>query len=409
MKVPDVDNTEIMKYTIQTLIKIMGRRTSENFAYSTLNKIIDQLSSKYDFLKYIKINDTTYSEDANTIATDTEINKVNAEEMVKCIKELADLVTSAIGENADYFFIREVRDNFSNEYEPKVKDFLLNLNMRQFEYLVKRKEEKQREMVLLQIKNSEVVTPVITTLIELLIKITSKEDALQIVNTKIQNNLEKFNCLQYVYVVETPDSSSFFAVETTPSFDTIVSAKVAEALSTLIADVGKSVEWNEEHSFIEDFKKVAGEKSISKMSRKGINLNQVDAAIRHSQYNIAMKTVNAIFDILISKTSKKEAITMLGETITLLQGLHNILDYIKINSSDNEESIFIVLPEINSVEIYKLGMALRDVITIIQENHKNIPLIEEFKIKLGDEYLAEIEKLGVNLHFLELKYTPQTD
>jgi hypothetical protein len=30
--------------------------------------------------------------------------------------------------------------------------------------------------------------------------------------------------------------------------------------------------------------------------------------------------------------------------------------------------------------------------------------IEEFKNKLGNEYLSEIEKMGVNLYFLELKY-----
>ena len=96
---------------------------------------------------------------------------------------------------------------------------------------------------------------------------------------------------------------------------------------------------------------------------------------------------------------------MIQETVVLLQGLHNILNYIKIKPSNNEYlNVFTVLPEINTIEAYKLGTAFRDIITIIQENHKKIPLIEDFKKQLGDEYLAEIEKLGVNLHFLDLKY-----
>ena len=48
---------------------------------------------------------------------------------------------------------------------------------------------------------------------------------------------------------------------------------------------------------------------------------------------------------------------------------------------------------------------MREVIRKIftEYEKKNIEFITEFKQHLGDEYLKEIESLGVNLHFLQLK------
>ena len=120
---------------------------------------------------------------------------------------------------------------------------------------------------------------------------------------------------------------------------------------------------------------------------------------------ITQKVLNALFEVLSSKTSNTSAQKILSENVFLLQGIHNILNNVKIDTSKSENQyVFDVLTDINSVESYKLGKAFRDLITIIQKNHKDIPLIADFKEKLGDDYLSQIEKLGVNLHFLELKY-----
>ena len=62
------------------------------------------------------------------------------------------------------------------------------------------------------------------------------------------------------------------------------------------------------------------------------------------------------------------------------------------------------MTEINSVESYKLGTAFREIIKVIHDILGDETFIPEFKKKMGDKNLLEIEKMGVNLHFLELRF-----
>lgn len=65
------------------------------------------------------------------------------------------------------------------------------------------------------------------------------------------------------------------------------------------------------------------------------------------------------------------------------------------------------MPEISNVEPYEFAKAIRDVIKIAEthlDDKTNTSFIEDFKKQLGGEYLLQIEKIGVNLHFLEFKF-----
>ncbi|MCK5459236.1 MAG: hypothetical protein KAI20_05045, partial [Thermoplasmatales archaeon] len=334
------------------------------------------------------------------------IDKVTSTDFINCVKELVDSSTKAIGENADFFFIRELRDNFGYENEPLLKDLLLNLNTKQFEYIINRKDEIRREKEFFQIKNTEVVKPVITALIYLLNKEISESEAVKTIIDLKRKYEENYDVLKDISINnKADDDGGNYNISIAEELNTVLPGKIAEALEKLIEEIGKSREEDFNQTFIADFKIVAGELVIEKMKRIGINFNRINHAIRYQNRWITKKVLQALLDVISSKTSKSSAITIIGETVALLQGIHPILNYVKINTSNDEDSeTFIVLSEMNSIESYKLGTAFRDVITIIQENHKNIPLMKDFKKQLGDEYLAEIENLGVNLHFLELRY-----
>ena len=43
-------------------------------------------------------------------------------------------------------------------------------------------------------------------------------------------------------------------------------------------------------------------------------------------------------------------------------------------------------------------------IKVIHDIFGDKTFIPDFKKRLGEEYLQEIEKMGVNLHFLELRF-----
>ena len=401
----ELKNSEIITFTVDTLIGIISKRTSPSYAYSTVSKTVNQLLIKYDFLRYLKIENTIYSEIGDKVIVDPKIDNVLSTDFINCVKELIDSSIKAIGENADFFFIRELRDNFGYENEPIIKDLLLNLNIKQFEYIINRKEEIRREKTFFHIKNTEVVKPVMTALMCLLNKETSETEAVKTIIDLKRKYEGNYDFLKYITITKNSDADSIYKISIEEGLNVVPSGEIAEALEKLIEEIGKSVEEDFNQTFIADFKIAAGELVTEKMKRVGINLNRISRSIRYQNRTITKNVFQALLDVLISKTSKSSAITIVGETVALLQGIHAVLNYVKINTSNMEDGeTFIVLSEINSIKSYKLGAAFRDVVTIIQENHKNIPLIEDFKKQLGDEYLAEVEKIGVNLHFLELRY-----
>ena len=401
----EAKNSEIIIFTIHTLIRLIGKRTSPSSAYSTVHNVVDKLKSKYDFLQYVKVENAIYSENKDEVVVDTEIDKVQSTDLINCVKEIADLSIRAIGENADFFFIRELRDNLGYENEVAVEDFLLSLNMKQFEYIINRQEEIRREKTFYQIKNAEVAKPVMTALIYLLNKETAETEGVKILIDLKKKYEENYDFLKYISINNKAEDNEVYAITIAEELDSIPSAEIAEAIGKLIEEIGNSIEEDSDQTFIANLNIVLGDTTTTKMRKIGIDLNRIALAIQHQNRRITKKVLQALLDVLRLKTSKSSAITMIGETVVLLQGIHNVLNYIKINATNAEENnIFTVLREINSIEPYKLGAAFRDIITIIQENHKNISLIEDFKKQLGDEYLREIEKLGVNLHFLALKY-----
>jgi hypothetical protein len=110
----------------------------------------------------------------------------------------------------------------------------------------------------------------------------------------------------------------------------------------------------------------------------------------------------------LKEKSKENIKLKMNEVISSLKQNYEFLDNIKIKeiSLENNDNIFEINPEINNVPAYKYAKALREII-IETSNYfskdKSI-FIDEFKQSIGDEYLYEIEKIGVNLHFLEMKF-----
>ena len=110
-----------------------------------------------------------------------------------------------------------------------------------------------------------------------------------------------------------------------------------------------------------------------------------------------------------SRTAESFAVATIDNIIEELQEEHDVLKYIKIDKSQYEKGseAINIMPEINNIESYKLGKAIREIIKEAGEEldkDKKASFIEDFKRQLGDDYLLEIEKIGVNLHFLDLKF-----
>jgi len=400
----EIKNSEIMKFTVNTLIKVISKRTTHAHAFHTVEGVINQLRMKYDFLTNVIIQNMMYSETGSEVTVDSTIDTVSSIDLINCITELVGRSTQAIGEEADFFFLRELRDNFQYENEPIVKDFLLHLNTQQFQYIVERKEEIRREKTFFRIENSEVVIPALSALIYLLGKAKSESEAVEIISNCMKNYEKKFDCFTYLHITKTENDHQY-TIHVEPELNALPTNQFVIALSKLIEQIGKLIEENFEQSFIDDFKIVVGDLNIAKMEKIGLDLALINRRIRYQNKKIMIKVLLTLVQTLQSRTLDGSAAEIIEESMKDLQHTHDMLTYVKkMNPHDKTNYSFYVVSEINFVESYKLGAALRDLIKSIQTNLKDKTFIKDFKKQLGNEYLSEIETLGVNLHFLELKY-----
>ena len=80
-----VNKFEVVKYVLDCIIRVVGKRKSDLFAITTLAEIIKQLESRYDFLKHIKVDTKVFSETWIAIQVDQKIDSVDGEILGKAI------------------------------------------------------------------------------------------------------------------------------------------------------------------------------------------------------------------------------------------------------------------------------------------------------------------------------------
>ena len=82
----------------------------DSYALVMVGNTIKKLQEKYDFLNYIDIKATRYSEIENIVTIDSSINMVGTEEIGKAIQEIIGIIVISMGKNAGFFFIKEIKN-----------------------------------------------------------------------------------------------------------------------------------------------------------------------------------------------------------------------------------------------------------------------------------------------------------
>ena len=398
---PNLTNFEIFERLLKTLVSKIGRRTHESYAVVTIHTILKVLEPKYNFLKYVTVKDALYSEGVDAIIISSDINSVDSDEIIKAANEIVKMTVKYLERDADFFFIREFQDAL-NDIGLEIVVENLDLNCMQQAYIVDRKQT-------LKIDHSEVAEHVLKALAFLLNRTLSEMQAIKIVADSVKKLQEKYEFLENIEMSDTPDSESFYVIRALPAINNVFSARMAEAIQKIIGEVILSIEWDEEEPFIDAFKNELGEEQLAKIEKMGVKLSQIQLALSQLEHEIiTKKALDALVIIMGEKTHESFAVATLDNMIKNLKETYNVLKYVKIDKSRYSEGTKAIgiMPEVNNIEPYELAKAIREVIKTagIHLGDETTSFIEDFKKQLGEKYILEIEKIGVNLHFLELKF-----
>jgi len=138
---PELEKSAIVENLLNILINISGRKTDRGHAIITMDAVMKKLEDKYDFLKHVKIKDTRYIEDVDTVSVMSDINVVESSEMGRALQDIITTMDNSLGKDAGHFFIKELRTSLDDDYKTSMDDMGVDLSLMQLEREVKELEK----------------------------------------------------------------------------------------------------------------------------------------------------------------------------------------------------------------------------------------------------------------------------
>lgn len=144
---PDIQNLDLIKQVIKTLLNITRRRASESVSILLINTILKTLTGRYNFLKNVKIKtEVGYGEiTADSISADSEINSVDSSTMGKVIETIIRVISTDLKEKAGLFFIKEFKSQLGGNYVSEIRRCGVDLDILQLERDYSRTQQQRRK------------------------------------------------------------------------------------------------------------------------------------------------------------------------------------------------------------------------------------------------------------------------
>jgi hypothetical protein len=138
-------NSYVLGEILRALYHVAGRRTTESFAAKVIGSIIKTLEQKYDFLKYVRINERGEILEDEAIAIAPEINNIKREIVGDAIQSIIRVVYMDIIGKAGLFFIAELKRRAGDDLINELNNYGIDLATLQIEqhYLYRSRERRQ--------------------------------------------------------------------------------------------------------------------------------------------------------------------------------------------------------------------------------------------------------------------------
>lgn len=126
----NVENSDVVKHILFTLVKVASDKTSKDYAWSVVKNLLKELEETYDFLKFIRIGDLENLKNTiDDITVLSDLNRITPEELGKAIQNIIDVFRMCLGKKAGYFFIQELKNNLGEKYHLIIKKMGVDLRL----------------------------------------------------------------------------------------------------------------------------------------------------------------------------------------------------------------------------------------------------------------------------------------
>jgi hypothetical protein len=394
-----LDTADVTRQFIETIIGIIGRKTSQEYAAITVQNLLRRLQLKYSFLHEIQIKNSRSLELEGVVSIKDSLNDIPPKEVGKALKELVTKIMMALGKTAGYFFIREIREKIGIEYDRiLLKEMDVDLTLMQSTTIIENKSTN-----VLEIQKSDVLRRFLKVLLEAVEKQTSKSFAL----SNLQKNINKIQpqhpFLSSILINDIRYTLGSEEIAVQENINTIDKVELGRAITSILLETDKTLIDLGRNSIAGEIKTHLTNEYLAKLKEMDVTIASQGIGYT-AMFTQIFKT---IIDIIGQISSENYAILVVNSFLRKIETQYDFLKLIYIESALKEGDIYhiIIGGNIETISETDARRAIQQLLeSIIQTLGEKISneFIQNFKNSLDKKYLSKIEDIGVNLHMIEL-------
>lgn len=390
---------DVTQQFLQTIIEIIGRKTSQEYAAVTIRNLLKKLQPIYPFLRDIDIKNTYSLELESSVNVHESLNSVNPKKVGIVLKELTKRILESMGKTAGYFFIREIREKIGVEYDAMLtKTMNVDLTMMQSTYIIEKKS-----IAMLQIQNSDILRRFLKTIIDMLEKQTSRAYAIRFIAQQIESLQSQYSFLNTVTVNDIRYTLGAEEIVVPLDINGTDAHDLGKVIQTILYNTDKELLDSGRNSIVSDLKAHLTIEYLAKLEELDVSI--ITQGIGYEA--IFRQTLKALIDIFSKVSTENYAIFATNSLLRKLDSTYQFLKEVKVDPPRSEGELYhiTITSNIDSISETEARRAIQQLLVTamesLGENAKD-QFIQNFKENLEKKYLSKIEELGVNFHMIEL-------
>jgi len=394
-----LQTAEVTQQLISTIIEIIGRKTSEEYAAVTIRNLLRQLQPRYPFLREIEIKNNRTVEVENVLSVNVALNEFSPKDVGQAMKELIVTITNLLGKNAGYFFIRETSEKIGIEYDMfLLKTMNINLTLMQSTIIVEKKSEN-----LIDIQKADVIKRFLKNLSEAIEKQTSKSFAITCLQQHLGKLRQQYPFLDYIRINDIRQTGGDEEIIIQQEINTIGLEHLGKAITAILQETERTCIDQIHTSITGDLKTRLSIEYLTKFREMGVTI------LSHgNDYNaIFTEVLKTIIEIIGETKSETETIQIVNLLLRNLADKYAFIKEITIESLSNERGNYRIktgntINTISQTDARRALQQLLETTTEVLDEERSENFIQQFKDFLDIKCLIKIEEIGVNFHLIEL-------
>jgi len=394
-----LDTADVTQQFIETIIEIIGRKTSVEYAAIIIRNLLKKIQPTYPFLRDIEIKNTRSLEMEGTVSVKDELNAIPPKDVGRALKDLVTKIMNSLGKTAGYFFIRETREKIGIEYDTiLLKTMDVDLTLMQSTIIVENKS-----INVLEIQKSDIMRRFLKVLMETVEKQTSKSFAISFLQQHLDTLQHQYPFLTSILVNDIRYTLGPEEIVVQTAVNSIEPRDLGRAMTSILQETEKTLSDLGRNSIANDMKTHLTIEYLAKLKEMGVTITP--QGIGYSA--VFSHVIKTIIDILGKTSSENYAIFVVNSFLRKIDTKYNFLKPISVKPAANEGELYhiIIGDNIHTISETDARRAIQQLLgSIIESLGEKIrdEFIEQFKNSLDKKYLSRIEEMGVNLYMIEL-------